>query len=701
MGRRRRVSNSTASSTDTHKILWVKETKILTPAIPGADKPTVVLDDAVIYAKDVKTLANPLFLNNGSIGPVVVRGKLEPVEKADPIYPQLVKPSVRTANIEISKCVEFAIGYHGLVLWVAGESAWYEVRPSPIYEAMFLEAAEAIALYYEAVDKQEEYEKKCGDFRKRKKSSREKPPQAPTLEDFFLSYAIGVGDGVTRDEAEARYRKWAPFLATHLSKKEDGVTWEGTPFAQWIKGVAAESKVDIERLALQARPVLQEPSRSRRSTLARDISESRSRSQLSVRSRRRDSSHDVEMVDIAPPKTRPVPNVLPILRKGKEKVETPVPLPPEYHLARQASASNLAFTTSPHIAPANKMAPTPNITSTSSPQVDAILETIREHAEGKNLMKMKPSSIFTKIYMKCKIGAYKAAPEVIHYYAKELRPRLGPEWKGTPFDSHLKEVSQIPLIPEHTTLDKIPAMAARRAAKASSKANPRAPEATPPVDTRRHRRLSQEDIFDDDSEGEDAQPAKRGRMSGKAAGLRLIGSKKRPASAMSPDYDSDTGSRRGRKSAKASHPATDDDDGRISDSTEDASSSSEDEGDQVNFPVPPPPGSVRIVIHAERIPTMSPSGPNGTWTCEEEGCSYVVRAADEEDGQDLIRAHFRGHEAQVERINLAMKESQNHGRMPIKYVYFPPVLLIIYFHRPNEEKEPIAPSPPPPDVQSD
>lgn len=45
---------------------------------------------------------------------------------------------------------------------------------------------------------------------------------------------MGVGDGVTRDEAEARYIKWTQFLLSHFPKDRE-VVWEGTPFAKWIK----------------------------------------------------------------------------------------------------------------------------------------------------------------------------------------------------------------------------------------------------------------------------------------------------------------------------------------------------------------------------------------------------------------------------------------------------------------------------------
>jgi hypothetical protein len=60
----------------------------------------------------------------------------------------------------------------------------------------------------------------------------------------------------------------------------------------------------------------------------------------------------------------------------------------------------------------------------------------------------------------------------------------------------------------------------------------------------------------------------------------------------------------------------------------------------------------------------------------------VVRGADAQDAQALIQAHFRAHEAQADKIDLAVRESRAGGHTPIKYAYahFPPVLLLVCLH---------------------
>lgn len=95
MGRRRRVSSSTVSSTDLRKTVWAKETAVLKPVVAGEELPEFVLTDATIYAKDGKMLANPLFLNQSTVGPVVVRGKLEPVERVQDKYRESSVSSAR------------------------------------------------------------------------------------------------------------------------------------------------------------------------------------------------------------------------------------------------------------------------------------------------------------------------------------------------------------------------------------------------------------------------------------------------------------------------------------------------------------------------------------------------------------------------------------------------------------------------------
>lgn len=69
----------------------------------------------------------------------------------------------------------------------------------------------------------------------------------------------------------------------------------------------------------------------------------------------------------------------------------------------------------------------------------------------------------------------------------------------------------------------------------------------------------------------------------------------------------------------------------------------------------------RVVIRTEKLPSTAARGPNHTWTCDEPDCGYIVRGANEDDGQDIIRKHYEEHEKEAdheakERANLAIQE---------------------------------------------
>lgn len=87
---------------------------------------------------------------------------------------------------------------------------------------------------------------------------------------------------------------------------------------------------------------------------------------------------------------------------------------------------------------------------------------------------------------------------------------------------------------------------------------------------------------------------------------------------------------------------------------------------------------IQIVIRTEKIPSTVPRGPDDTWTCDQDGCTYVVRGGDAEGCQNRIQRHFEEHEQQTKRLNLAVTES-TRGHMPIKYAFFPPFLILVEF----------------------
>lgn len=139
----------------------------------------------------------------------------------------MVRPSLKSAHIEIAHSDRYSIGYGPIALWVSGASGWFEIRPSPKYEPMYSQIREAITLYYGVFDAYEAYEST-------KKRQRRAPP--PTLDQVFLKYAVSVGDGIVRHEVEALCHKWAEFLIAHFPKEtEQKWKWQNTLFAKWLK----------------------------------------------------------------------------------------------------------------------------------------------------------------------------------------------------------------------------------------------------------------------------------------------------------------------------------------------------------------------------------------------------------------------------------------------------------------------------------
>lgn len=299
--------------------------------------------------------------------------------------------------------------------------------------------------------------------------------------------------------------------------------------------------------------------------------------------------------------------------------------------------------------------------------LDVIEEIGRENAES--LMRMKPSKIHTQMYYRCRIKSYKASGEITAYYSQQILAGLSSIWRGTPVWDYLSTLSKQPSKPpELIDVNDIPNQLVRRnkSHQTVSKTTASTPDDSSELPSRKGLK--------------NPQPPMVGRRSGKAAVLRLAtSSKKRYRDAM--EDDDSISSSRGRKTAKASHMLNDDED---DDDTDDGATQEDQERDSEDDSAAPtkPQQPVRIMITAEKVPSMSPSGPSGTWTCDEPGCGAIVRAADQAEGKEAIALHFREHEEQHRKIDIALAEG-SHGHLPIKYAYFPPYLLLVHIREPS------------------
>ncbi|KAL1838861.1 hypothetical protein VTJ49DRAFT_2114 [Mycothermus thermophilus] len=638
-GRRRRrsvSSSSTGAVPDRFRTRWVKELEMLKPVDKTKDDedewPIFELKNATIYRKDGRTLANPLLVHVE--GPLIVRGHVMVDLEDENQKNRLLDGAPSSAYIEIPNATTYSIGDLPATIWVAGDTGWFEIRPSEEYKPIHDEALEATVLYFTALDTTEEYYKAL----KAKKGHR---PSVPTMDQVLLKYAVRVGNGILREEAEALCHKWAEFLISHFTR-EKNFKWDPTPFAkqmrEWYPHIHKRI-TDTAKGIVAPQPVAFPPPPP-------ETHESQERRSRSARTSSRNSA-------VEPGRSRSPP--------PKPISETPIPLPEKYrqHL-------------NPTPVPAPKPSPlasTPQATLSEahSEAVDRLVAVLQDIAQESNINKSPATAVLSKIYFRCKMRQppkefnYRSSvTDVCSYYAKPLAERLPPEWKGTAFLEWLKETAAKPWTPILAIRpEEFPAQTFRRARterKTATSTTTPASELPPTINLKAQAKTAAAKYSDGDS-GEETwtyNAPRRGRRAGKVPTLRLASSRKRPRAES--DYYGDV---RDAKAAKLSHGSDDE-----LDNTEDTSD--EEVVDAVESRLPLPEGAIRLVVHAERIPSTAPTGPSNTWTCDQEGCGYVVRSALEQEAQEKIRAHFQDHEAQAEKIDLAVKESR--GQMPINYL---------------------------------
>lgn len=309
---------------------------------------------------------------------------------------------------------------------------------------------------------------------------------------------------------------------------------------------------------------------------------------------------------------------------------------------------------------------------------DARRQTLRDIDEGrrkKQLHQITDKSWRTMVYMECNIRRYDSVEEIFHYHAEYLSQHLGPEWHDTTIYRWAKENASKPLTLTLITETEVKQIVRRVKKTARGSHIEKTANETSQSEVREYA----------------GKQTPRNRPSGKAAGLRpSTGGKKRLRYEIdfedSMDIDEDGLL---KKKSKRTHSFMEDED---EDEDEDHGSFAEDGVDSSHESNPSAKtdgvSMTQLVIRAEKLPSTQPRGPNQTWTCDEPDCGYVVRAADEERGQKLIATHYEEHEKEAQdvaqemalnRVNLAVQEG-TRGRMPIKYAYFPPFLILVQYN---------------------
>ncbi|ROW02000.1 hypothetical protein VMCG_05651 [Cytospora schulzeri] len=630
------------------QVALLAETSVLksTKSTYSDDWPIFELKDAVVYRKSKDgrlVIAN--VCNVDLEGPFVIRGKLD-IDLSDQ-KEYMRNYSYKSAYIEIPLSHSYSIGYGPWpAVWASGTAGWYEIAPAPEYEAMYETVCEGITLYYKVMDVYQQYDKLS-------KAKRHKAYQMP-IERLLLKvrtphyhnlavtwancakYAVAVGDGVTLSEAKERCHVHAPFLLAKFEKEND-INWNSTSFKKWMtashpdlvhKLEAAKNKPPPPPAdSPEADPV--EPEEELHNgalDLPIRISPDTDRSR---RSKSRASRQSEDKETPAAPRT-----------------ETPIhpPVVPPFRPASTATTPSHSTAVQNSSPPAEPQDPVQFLK-------DLVEEILEE--QGGDTSRVTESRVHSQMHAKCRIRAYRAAREITHFYAKPLVASMPSKWYQSPFFQWLKSVRDQPWIPEILTRDEVPGQCIRRTKV--GKVIPRT------------RTLATGNQSPPRGAGKRWPPS---NLIPRTGGLRPGTGAKRPAT-----YDEeDTDDERARKAAKTKHALEDEEEEEEDVDEEEANDPSEaappmaDVATSVATPVPDiPMETVRVVVRAEKIPTMSPSGPNGTWRCEEEGCTYIVRSAEEKEGRDLIAKHFKDHEKRVDKLNLALSEG-TRGHMPINHL---------------------------------
>ncbi|RYP24470.1 hypothetical protein DL765_000490 [Monosporascus sp. GIB2] len=609
--KQRAPSVSTVATVDDNVIRYLRESTVLKPAPASAhtdDWPCFLLADATVYHRN-GSLANLLHVDLE--GPFIVRGRLE-VEKDQEGYLAHRPGKTKSPWIQIQSSTSFSIGQkddHGLsvpVLWASGESGWFEIVPSDRYKAIGDVMFQGIELHYSILD---QYEDALAKLHRKKKN------RAKTLQ--------------------------------HVELPLDDLL-----FHDIVKKLAEKDPATAQELAGSTHPMLRAASSSLESpdTTSQDHP-------VAARASTQRTTRNSETVKGGPTDLPSDGQQAPNNKATRTKRRSPTNVKPANADVEMLDASagtpssSEAVTSSPGL---------PVLLSTLQEIRNSTLELLRDGKNKRHPDHIMPGTWHYKIYLACKVKHRLGGAEICEYWARDLVERLGPEWRQSEFYKWLKANANTKLKFEYSTETECVGLRRR---------NARQPKVTTEDKGQPSHTGKQPAPVPAPEPAGKQPPKKRGRPSGKAAGLRpSLGGKKRPRAEADldggDDDEMDFGGYDPEKTTKKSKYFSDDD--------ADAASSTA-EGDEEAEPGSAP--LTRLVIRAEKLPSTTPKGPNQTWTCGEPDCGYVVRGADEDEGQNLISAHYEAHEreardeaeeAALKRVNLAVQESGGH--LPINHL---------------------------------
>ncbi|KAK4072426.1 hypothetical protein Trihar35433_4490 [Trichoderma harzianum] len=648
-GRRRRASTSSVETIDGDKIRWLQESSVVRSQpkdVSKDDYPCFELRDATVYDRKGEALENAL--NVVVRGPYIVRGHLiidDPSQKT-----HLIMRVKASTPIEIRHCIAYSIGEDDgrPVVWVLGRGGWYEINPSDAYRPIFNKMCEATTMYYSLVDIYS-----SGKFSKTPAASG--PNLLEALRTDLLQYAMKVGDGATFNEVIQRCAEHAIFFVCQFGQESLSlIDWKQTPFHKWF----TVEHADVVH-----------------------------KTELALKNPRKPSSPAREIVSPAPSNRSS--------NRITRSLSTEAVDPDQIQLSKRPKPSPLADVATPSAAaqrPAMPTQPADGAMSTAadddSPLASVLAALEALYAEkGGSKKGLTATNSLNFIYFNYRIPNYKdgsvgahriPAEEVLHYNAAALLQVLDKErFQKHELWSFLEELSTKPFSARAIKASEFPFRLIPRKAmpRQSKKPAPTAPTAVDPESSSHEAGAASPN----DAPRHIGKSLKRpGRRPIKTSGLRTgTASKKRTHAEIGDESEPDSEASGIKRSHYFSDKEEEEEEGDTSmqdlaelNTPRKAGPSVQSQSDDVE--------PIQIVIRTEKIPSTVPKGPDDTWTCEEDGCAYVVRGGDAQGCQTRIQKHFEEHQEQNKRLNLAVTES-SRGHMPIKYAYFPPFLILVEF----------------------
>ncbi|PHH65011.1 hypothetical protein CDD81_3648 [Ophiocordyceps australis] len=662
-GRKRRASTSSVESIDNSQIHWRQEASVVRTVgreVPSDEWPTFELRDATVLNKDGQTIENALHV--GYRGPYIIRGYL--IIDDAPQKAHLITKVRSSTPLEIRECKAFSIGQQdngSPVIWVSGRGGWYEINPSPAYRAVYRKICEATTFYYDLVDiyNSRPLSKKPNKHLKESALINE-------LSTVFHDYAARVGDGVTLPEVFARCSEHAGFFISQFDQQDRLVEWESTGFHQWLTREHKEL-ADLMKTPLKLSPppsiasLSPKPRKEFSAAVSKSASVEQSDTPAAV-SRRRLRGSSL-LAGTASQATGH--EARPLVQEARDAPAKPIPHEPRKPGRPRLRDSMLPPKPSAPELPQTRLAQEPpqavDAAQDDSPlhSVVAAMESLHD-AMANSKRGLSTSGVISKLYYDYSFPNYRDGTpacyrvpvvEVLHYNAAKLLQTLDKtKYQDHEIWSYLQELTKSPFEPVAYKMAEFPVSLVHRKRINRGPKKDVLPAAAAQSGT--------------DADGDESSPMPRGK-SIKRPGRKPAKSSLRPASATKKRPRSEYESEGEGEAAgiEESH--------YFEEGAADTAPYAVDADVSPSRPADgpaevPEEEAVRLVIRAEKLPSPTPKGPDGAWACDQDGCDYVVRGADEADIHAQIQAHFSDHEQQLERLSLAMTESRGH--MPINHL---------------------------------